>query len=316
MSLYSKDDITLVTGASGFVGSVLVSMMRERGMQVRDVSRTSTNAIVKIPSYGADTDWSDSLRGITTVVHLAARVHVMRETSIDPLTLFRESNVAATLNLARQAAKSGVRRFIFISTIKVNGEYTELGKPFTALDKANPQDPYSVSKAEAEKNLLELGCETGMEIVIIRPPLVYGPDVRGNFKLLMKWVSSGIPSIFSRVHNKRSLIYVGNLSELIIRVVEHKNIAGKILLVSDGYDISTHELLTSLARSAGRTPRSLAVPLNIIKFSGIILRRSEIIERLTNSLQVDLTATLQAVPWLPDSRTPLLLSSVWGPIVD
>ncbi|MDP9791392.1 UDP-glucose 4-epimerase [Agrobacterium tumefaciens] len=285
-------------------------------MQVRDVSRTSTNAIVKIPSYGADTDWSDSLRGITTVVHLAARVHVMRETSIDPLTLFRESNVAATLNLARQAAKSGVRRFIFISTIKVNGEYTELGKPFTALDKANPQDPYSVSKAEAEKNLLELGCETGMEIVIIRPPLVYGPDVRGNFKLLMKWVSSGIPSIFSRVHNKRSLIYVGNLSELIIRVVEHKNIAGKILLVSDGYDISTHELLTSLARSAGRTPRSLAVPLNIIKFSGIILRRSEIIERLTNSLQVDLTATLQAVPWLPDSRTPLLLSSVWGPIVD
>lgn len=290
--------------------------MRQRGMQVRDVSRTNKNAIVKIPSYGADTDWSDSLRGITTVVHLAARVHVMRETSSNPLALFRESNVTATLNLARQAAKSGVRRFIFISTIKVNGECTELGKPFTALDKANPQDPYSVSKAEAERDLLELGCETGMDIVIIRPPLVYGPDVRGNFKLLMKWVSSGIPSIFSRVHNKRSFVYVGNLVELIIRVIDHQNIAEKILLVSDGHDISTHELLTSLAKSAGKTPKTLAVPLNILRFSGMILRRPEIIERLTSNLQVDLTATLQAVPWVPDSRTPLLLSSVWGPIAD
>lgn len=312
MNHSSKSDITLVTGATGFVGAALVSTMRDRRMQVRDISRTSMNTAVKIPGYNVNTDWSESLVGISTVVHLAARVHIMQETASDPLALFREANVAATLNLARQAATLGVRRFIFTSTIKVNGEATELDQPFTALDKDNPQDYYSLSKAEAERDLFELGHATGMEIVVVRPPLVYGPGVQGNFKLMMKWAASGMPSIFSGVHNKRSLIYVGNLCDLLIRAIDHPNAGGKILLASDGHDLSTHEILTILTKSAGKTPRSLAVPLKFLQVGGKILGRSKIVERLTGNLQVDLTATREALSWLPDSRTPLLLPRVWS----
>lgn len=252
MSLPSPAPITLVTGSSGFVGSALVPMMRARGMLVRDVSRTNENAVVRIPTYGSNIDWSSSLDGIAAVVHLAARVHVMRETSSDPLSAFREANVEATVNLARQAASHGVKRFLFISTIKVNGELTELGCPFTSLDQASPQDPYGLSKAEAEAALLAVGRETGMEIVIVRPPLVYGPGVRGNFRVLMKWAASGAPSIFSLVHNKRSLIYVGNLCDLLIRAIDHPDAAGEIFLASDGYDVSTHELVSVLAKSVRR----------------------------------------------------------------
>lgn len=306
-----SDNITLVTGSSGFVGSALVAMMKERGMQVRDVSRTDKNAAVVIPSYGSDLDWSNSLNGIGVVVHLAARVHVMKETSSDPLSAFREANVEATLNLARQAARHGVKRFVFLSTIKVNGEATQLGRPFTSLDQPNPQDPYGQSKAEAEVALLKLGRETGMEIVIVRPPLVYGPGVGGNFKLLMKWAASGAPSVFSRVHNKRSLIYVGNLCDLLIRVIDHPNAAGQIFLASDGYDISTHELLIALAKSAGRTPRNLPVPLTFLRFAGILSGRSEAFQRLTSNLQIDVTTTSNSLSWQPKTQLSKLLSSVW-----
>lgn len=306
-----SDSITLVTGSSGFVGSALVAMMRARGMQFRDISRTDKNAAVVIPSYSSDIDWSDSLNGIRAVVHLAARVHVMKETARDPLSAFREANVEATLNLARQAASHGVKRFVFISTIKVNGETTELGRPFTSLDQPNPLDPYGQSKAEAEAVLLALGHETGMEIVIVRPPLVYGPGVGGNFRLLMKWAASGAPSIFPCVHNKRSLIYVGNLCDLLIRVIDHPNAAGKIFLASDGCDVSTHELLSVLTTGAGKTPRSLPVPLKILQLIGKISGRGEALQRLTDSLQVDVTATCETLSWQPDRRVPLLLSRVW-----
>ncbi|MDS7594776.1 NAD-dependent epimerase/dehydratase family protein [Agrobacterium tumefaciens] len=306
-----SDSITLVTGSSGFVGSALVAMMRERGMQVRDISRTDKNSAVVIPSYGPDIDWTNSLNGIRAVVHLAARVHVMRETSSDPLSAFREANVEATLNLARQAASHGVKRFVFVSTIKVNGETTQLDRPFTSADHPNPQDPYGRSKAEAEAALLALGHETGMEIVIVRPPLVYGPGVGGNFRLLMKWAVSGAPSIFPCVQNKRSLIYVGNLCDLLIRVIDHPNAAGKIFLASDDCDVSTHELLSALTRGTGKTPRSLPVPLKFLQLTGKMSGRGEALQRLTDSLQVDVTATCKTLSWEPDRRVPLLLSRVW-----
>lgn len=307
----SNAPITLVTGSSGFVGTTLVPMMRGRGMVVRDVSRTDPDAIIRIPSYGANTNWSSSLDGIGTIVHLAARVHVMRENSLDPLSSFREANVDATVNLARQAALRGVKRFIFVSTIKVNGESTELGRPFTPFDRPNPQDPYGQSKAEAEAALVTLGRETGMEIVIVRPPLVYGPGVGGNFRLLMKWAASGAPSIFSRVHNKRSLIYVGNLCDLLIRVIDHPNAAGSIFLASDDNDISTHELLSALTRSVGKTPRSLPVPLKFLQLTGKILGRNEALRRLTDNLQIDVETTRETLSWQPDQLVPSLLSSVW-----
>ncbi len=291
--------MTLVTGASGFVGSHLVAEMARRGLSVRGVTRGTTPGLLTVPSYGHEMDWRSYLEGVDTVIHLAARVHVMRETASDPLFLFREANVAATVNLARQAAAAGVRRFVFCSSIKVNGESTEPGRPFTAGDPPNPQDPYGISKAEAETALLALGRETGMEITIVRPPLVYGPGVRGNFRSLMKWAASGMPSIFSSVNNKRSFVHVANLCDLLITVLDHPNAAQQIFLVSDGQDLSTHELFQRLAVEAGRQPRSFPVAPTVLSLIGRLTRRRAAIERLTQSLEVDMNKTSQRLSWHP-----------------
>lgn len=252
--------MTLVTGASGFVGSHLMAEMARRGLPVRGITRGAMPGLVTVSSYGPDMDWRECLQGIDTVVHLGARVHVMRETAANPLAVFREANVEATLNLARQADEAGVRRFVFVSSIKVNGERTEPGKPFTANSLPNPQDPYGLSKAEAEAALMTLGRRTGMEITIIRPPLVYGPRVRGNFRNLMKWAASGVPSIFSLVKNKRSFIYVVNLCDLLITVLDHPEAINRLFLASDSQDLSTHDLLMQMAQAAGRRPRNIPVP--------------------------------------------------------
>jgi len=291
--------VTLVTGASGFVGSHLVVEMTRRGLPVRGVSREMRSGLITIPSYSSDMNWRKYLAGIDVVVHLAARVHVMNETARDPLALFRDVNVAATVNLARQAAAAGVRRFVFVSSIKVNGERTEPGKAFTANDAPNPQEPYAISKAEAESALMALGRETGMEITVIRPPLVYGPGVRGNFRNLMKWAASGIPSIFPLVRNKRSFVHVLNLCDLLISVLDHPCAANRVFLVSDDEDLSTNELLRRLAITEGHRPRSIPIPLVLLRAVGALTRHQESMARLTENLQVDITETNRLLEWRP-----------------
>jgi UDP-glucose 4-epimerase len=291
--------ITLVTGASGFIGTHLMEEMARRRLAVRGVTSGMAPGLITIPSYSPRLDWSEYLDGVKTVVHLAARVHVMRETASDPLALFRDANVAATINLARQAAGAGVRRFVFVSSIKVNGERTKPGLPFTAYDPVNPQDPYGVSKAEAEAALIALGRETGMEITIIRPPLVYGRGVRGNFRSLMNWAASGMPSIFAAVTNKRSFVHVMNLCDLLITVLDHPNAANRVFLASDGRDLSTHELLSKLTAAAGRKQRSITVAPAVLRMIGRLTRREAAIGRLTESLEVDISLTQQLLGWHP-----------------
>ncbi len=291
--------MTLVTGASGFIGSHFIAEMARRGLPTRGITRGTGPGLVTVPSYGNEMDWREYLERIETVVHLAARVHVMRESAADPLTMFRDANVAATINLARQAAGAGVRRFVFVSSIKVNGERTKPGKPFTADDPPDPQDPYATSKAEAEAALTTLSQQTGLEVVIIRPPLVYGPGVRGNFLSLMKWAASGAPSIFPAVKNKRSFIHVGNLCDLLIKVLDHPNAANQVFLASDGHDLSTHELLSHLTIALGRKPKSIPVPPIVLHALGMLMRRREAMARLTENLQVDAAPTRLLLEWTP-----------------
>jgi UDP-glucose 4-epimerase len=292
-------ETTLVTGASGFVGTHLMREFERRGLPARGVSRQALPGMIHVSSYGPDCDWREHLKGVRTVVHLAARVHVMHETADDPLSQFRLANVAATTNLARQAAAAGVKRFVFLSSIKVNGERTDPGKPFTVDDAPHPQDPYAVSKAEAEAALREIGRETGLETVIIRPPLVYGQGVGGNFRSLMKWAESGAPSIFSKVRNRRSLVYVGNLCDLVMTILDHPNAANRTFLVSDGDALSTHELLSALTSAFGRKPRSIPVSPAALRLLGSLAGRGPVVERLLDSLEVDTSATRGTLSWEP-----------------
>lgn len=290
---------TLVTGAAGFVGSHLMAEMQRRGLSVRGVTRGVVPGLVTIPDAGSNLDWRPLLDDVDTVVHLAARVHVMHETESDPLQAFREVNVRATLNLARQAARKGVRRFVFVSSVKVNGERTDPGRPFTSADRPDPQDPYGVSKAEAEAKLFALGQKTGMEIVVVRPPLVYGPGVGGNFRSLMKWAASGVPSPFASVGNRRSLVHVANLCDLIIRAGTHPRAANRVFLASDGHDLSTHELLTALSRVLGKRVIGIPVPPSLLWIAGTLAGKRNMASRLLDNLQVDITDTVKLLEWKP-----------------
>ncbi|MBD9388300.1 NAD-dependent epimerase/dehydratase family protein [Agrobacterium sp. AGB01] len=290
---------TLVTGASGFVGSHLVTEMARRNMPFRGLTRGSAPNLVTIPSYSSDMSWHPYLEDVETIVHLAARVHVMRETDVDPIKRFREANVLSTINLAKQAAEAGVQRFVFVSSIKVNGECTPAGKPFRATDPRSPLDPYGVSKAEAEEALIELGAKTGMGITIVRPPLVYGPGVKGNFQTLIKWARKGGPSIFSKVDNKRSFISVDNLCDFLITVLDHPNASNSVFLVSDGEDLSTHELLTRLTTELGRTHKSIPLPPFMLRGLGALVGRKDMIARLTENLEIDMSMTRKFLGWAP-----------------
>jgi UDP-glucose 4-epimerase len=289
----------LVTGATGFVGTALCAELSRRQTAYRPVSRRPAGGFHAIGDISAATDWTAGLRGIGTVVHLAARVHVMNDPAADPLAAFRAANVDATLNLARQAAASGARRFVFLSSIKANGESTAPGKPFTASDVPHPEDPYGRSKLEAEEALRRLGRDTGMEIVVIRPPLVYGPGVRANFASMMKWTEGGIPLPFGAVSNKRSLVFVGNLVDFILLCVEHPDAAGHVFLVSDGEDLSIAELLRRLSRAMGRKARLLPVPVGLLRTGAAILGRRAAAQRLLGSLQVDIRETEELTGWRP-----------------
>jgi nucleoside-diphosphate-sugar epimerase len=262
----------LITGATGLVGgAVMRELLKLRILIIAGVRKNSaiaSNDVKKIKTgeISSTTDWVLALANVDVVIHAAARVHVMDDSSADPLTEFRKVNTAGTLNLARQAADSGVKRFIFISSIKVNGEMTELEHPFTPDDDYIPTDPYGLSKYEAEQGLLELAKNTGMEVVIIRPPLVYGPDVKANFASMMKWMNKGIPLPFGAIQNKRSLVALDNLVSFIIHCADYKKTpqaANQVFLISDGEDVSTTELLQKVAKSFGKKALLLPVPVSL-----------------------------------------------------
>jgi len=246
-------------------------------------------------------DWSTALVGQECVVHCAARVHVMSETSQDPLSEFRRVNVEGTLNLARHAAHSGVRRFIFISSIKVNGEGTAPGHPYSADDVAAPSDPYGVSKLEAEQQLLALAAQTRMEITIIRPVLVYGPGVKANFHSMMGWLNKGVPLPFGSIGNKRSLVSLDNLTDLIATCVHHPNAANQVFLVSDGEDLSTTQLLRRTAAALGKPARLIPMPPWVLGMTARLLGKPAIAQRLCGSLQVDIAKTRELLEWTPPS---------------
>jgi len=245
----------------------------------------------------AQTDWHPALAGCDAVVHLAARVHLMHDTAQDPLALYRATNTEATLNLARQAARAGVKRFVFVSSIKVNGEGRDT--PYRETDVAAPEDAYAISKWEAEQGLQRIAQETGLEIVILRPPLVYGPGVKANFLRLMQTVQRGWPLPLGAIRNRRSLLYLGNFVDAIRLCVEHPAAAGQTFLLDDGEPVSTPELIRALARAMGRPARLLAVPVGVLEWSGALLGRRAAVARLTGSLCVDSSAIRSRLGWVP-----------------
>ena len=275
----------LITGGTGFVGQALVKMLGDQP--------------VRLATRADSADWDKVLVGVSTVVHLAARVHVMHDREAEPLTVFRNVNVKGSLNLARQAALAGVKRFVFISSVKVNGEFTLPGRAFTEADIPLPQDDYGKSKYEAELGLNQLAVVTGMEVVIIRPPLVYGPGVKANFAALMRAVQRGWPLPLGAVHNQRSLVALDNLVDFIITCITHPQAANQTFLVSDGQDLSTTELVCGMAQAAGMPSRLLPVPVWALQAAASLLGKGDAVQRLVGNLQVDITKARSFLGWLP-----------------
>ena len=244
-------------------------------------------------------DWAVALKGVSVVVHLSARVHVLVDTCADPLAEFRRINVQGTLNLALQAAAAGVRRFVFVSSIKVNGEATQPGQPFKADDVPAPLDAYGVSKMQAEQGLRGIAQETGMEVVIIRPPLVYGPGVKANFAAMMRWLRRGVPLPLGAIHNQRSLVALVNLVDLIVTCITHPAAANQTFLVSDGEDVSTTELLCRMGLALGCPARLIPVPVSWLKLATTLVGKQDVAQRLYGSLQVDISKTRQLLGWCP-----------------
>lgn len=294
----------LVTGANGFVGRSLCAELLRQGHAVRAAVRSASSLIaeaarVVVGTIDGETDWTEALCGVGVVIHLAARVHVMHDESKNPLEEFRRVNVAGTEHLARSAAASGVKRLVYVSSIKVNGEATSGNDKFTEVDVPSPQDPYGVSKWEAELVLQRVAKETGLEVVIVRPPLVYGAGVKGNFAQMLKVLAKGIPLPLASVQNRRSLVYVGNLVDALILCATHPAAAGQTYLVSDGQDISTPDLLRRLAIAMGHPVRLLPCPLSLLKLAGRLTGKSDQVERLLGSLQVDSGKIRSELSWVP-----------------
>ncbi len=294
----------LITGATGFVGSALTQHLHQQGYSLTAAVRQITNKLlpsIQQTSIGdllPNTDWTLVLHDVDTIIHLAARVHVMHDTAANPLEAFRLTNTAATLNLAQQAARSGVRRFIYLSSIKVNGESTT-DKLFTTDGNHIPTDFYGLSKYEAEQGLRELAQQTGMEVVIIRPPLVYGVGVKGNFQSMMNWLYKGIPLPLGSIHNQRSLVALSNLIDLITTCINHPAAANQTFLVSDGEDLSTTELLQRLSKALDKPARLLPVPQKLLETTLNLLGKRAITQRLCGNLQVDISKTRELLGWTP-----------------
>lgn len=296
----------LVTGSTGFIGRALLSRLAAEKFTIRAVARNSSDNIfnekfnvLNVGDIAQPLDWHRALEDVDIVIHLASRVHIMSDHAKDPSSEYRSINVDATLNLAKQAAESGVRRFIFMSSIKVNGEFTCLDEVFTADDIPAPDDPYSISKYQAELGLRAIACETGMEVVIIRPPLVYGPGVKANFLSMVRWLSRSIPLPLGSINNLRSLVAVDNLVDLIVICINHPGAANQLFLVSDDEDISTTSLLIQMGKALGKPALLIPVPVSWLIFFGALLGQYSAVKRLSSSLKVDISKTRNLLGWSP-----------------
>jgi UDP-glucose 4-epimerase len=294
----------LVTGASGFVGAALCQALRARNVPFVPCVRDSASAALLGPAtfetgdLSGPVDWTPALAGCSTVIHLAARVHMMREQAADPDAAYRAMNVDATMRLAEQAAGQGIRRFVFVSSVKVNGERT-LERPFRAEDPPAPEDAYGRSKLAAELALQDWAARTGTELVIVRPPLVYGPGVRANFLRLMQLVKSGVPLPLGGIRNRRSMVALGNLVDFLMLCASHPGAAGATWMVSDNRDLSLPELITLIAAAMGRPVRLLPVPAGLLSAGAGLLGRRAAAGRLLDSLQVDVSPALERLGWKP-----------------
>lgn len=294
----------LVTGADGFVGKPLCSELLRQGQSVRAALRSAKQVaenieVAVVGSLDGETEWTQALFGVDVVIHLAARVHVMKDCSADPLSEFLKVNLHGTEHLAKQAARAGVKRLVYVSSAKVNGEQTIEDQAFTELDEPNPQDPYGISKCEAERALHKVAAKMGLEIVIVRPPLVYGAGVKGNFAQMLKALRAGIPLPLDSIHNMRSLVYVENLVDALILSAMHPAAAGQTYLVSDGEDVSTPALLRQLGAAIGHPARLLPCPQVLLKFAGSLTGKSGQVERLVCSLQIDSNKIRRELNWTP-----------------
>ena len=296
----------MVTGANGFVGEALVTSLMSKGFTLRQTVRqmkaeTSCDESVFVSGdINESTNWMDALAGVDVIVHTAARVHVMAERSLDPIAEFRRVNVLGSVNLARQAAKSGVKRFIYLSSVKVNGEASVLGGALEASDSPRPLGAYAVSKSEAEVELLRVGVETGLEIVIVRPPLVYGPGVKANFALLIRAIQMRVPLPFGMISdNRRSMVSLDNLVDFIIVCLENPAASNEIFMISDGHDLSTAELVMRISKALGKKTILLPVPVSLLKKIALICGKKDFMERLTGNLQVDISKNFSVLNWKP-----------------
>jgi nucleoside-diphosphate-sugar epimerase len=300
----------LVTGANGFVGQALCAHLHGLGHTVVAQSRSALLfKAQETPYFSCQTadlttpseinKLAHSLAGCQAVVHTAARVHQVRDSATDPLQAYRQTNCVATLALARLAAQHGVQRFVFLSSIKVNGEFSAPGQPFRADDAHVPIDPYALSKWEAEQGLREIASATGMQVVIVRPPLVYGPGVKANFLTMMRWLQRGLPLPLGAIQNQRSLVGLGNLVDVIEKCTVHAAAAQHTLLVSDGQDVSTTELLRAMAQALHVSPRLVPIPQALLERSLQLLGRAGMAQRLCGDLSVDIAATRHLLDWTP-----------------
>ncbi|WP_038059637.1 NAD-dependent epimerase/dehydratase family protein [Thioalkalivibrio sp. ALJT] len=310
----------LVTGATGFVGGAVVQRLAVGGRWVpvagcrRDASVPEDAELAVTPTLGPEADWSGALRGVEAVVHAAARAHVLHEHSADALKEYRRTNVEGTLALARQAAHAGVTRLVFVSSIGVSGRSSE--RPLRFDDEPAPEDDYAVSKWEAEQALVDVSKETGMEVVIVRPPLVYGPDAPGNFGKLMEWVARGVPLPLGAVtRNRRSLVGLDNLVDLLVTCLEHPAAANRVFLAGDGEDLSTTDLLRRVAAAMDRHARLLPVPPGLLRAGARAVGRGEMARRLLDSLQVDISHTRETLGWEPSVSVDEGLRRAVAPLV-
>ncbi|MBW7470478.1 UDP-glucose 4-epimerase family protein [Marinobacter sp. F4218] len=300
-----SDPSILITGGSGFIGRALARRLVDSGRhRVRASCRSGRPApvsheIVESPDLSQEANWRRALDGVDAVIHTAGRAHEVRSSTTNQLAEYRQVNALGTLALARQAAESGVRRFVFLSTVKVNGEFSIPGQPFKPSDTPAPTDPYGISKFEAEEGLRDLASRTDMEVVIIRPVLVYGPGVQANFRSMMLWLKRGFPLPLGGIRNKRSILFVDNLVDLVTVCLDHPDAAGRIFLVSDGEDLSTPQMLRKLGSALGKPARLIPVPEGVLIQTMALLGRGAMANRLCSSLQVDISDTAKVLGWRP-----------------
>jgi len=295
----------LLTGATGFIGSAIARAFVNTADDITVLVREKNNQLDRFVVqklynlHNLEALPSDVVSGVDCVIHAAARSHILKDEVADPLAEYRRVNVEGTLNLARQAAAARVKRFIFISSIKVNGEQTLLSQRFTADDMPAPEDAYGISKSEAEQGLLQLAAETGIEVVIIRPPLVYGPGVKGNFASMINLIEKGLPLPLGSIKNQRSLVAIDNLVDLIIICIDHPAASNQVFLAGDGEDISTSDLLRGVAKAMNKPSRLIPVPSSVLMFAATVLGKRAVAQRVLGSLQVDISKTCELLGWLP-----------------